>query len=155
MAINVSMLNRSIFPRIRSLTRGWVTPNNLAAWDCVSFRRTMSLSIELTKSARSKRLRASVGGKPMSSKTLPLDEVIVWSGIGGSLPCFLPPPDDFPKPPPRNFNVALRRFAAAFFECVKDINGLLIFGDINQAVSCLPVNANLEGPGLDRRHRLE
>src|SRR5271170_6041998 len=38
MLTRVSMLNNLIFPRTRSLIRGWVTPKSFAAAFCVSLR---------------------------------------------------------------------------------------------------------------------
>jgi len=130
-AISVSMLNSSSFPLIRSLMRGCVTPNSLAALACVSFRCSMSRSIEIISPARSRRLRASSGGKPTSSKTFPEDGVIRSSGIVVLQLFGLPLAENFREPAARDFDITAFRFARPFFECVKDINRLLVLGNIN------------------------
>src|SRR2546422_4520747 len=75
MSIKVSMLKRSIRPRMRSLTRGWVTPRSLAASPCFSSRAAIAFWRLSIRSERTLRCSASSGGKPRSRNTLPVDRV--------------------------------------------------------------------------------
>src|SRR6266542_240746 len=75
MSISVSMLKRSIRPRIKSLTRGWVTPRSSAASTCFNPRAVITFWRFTISSARTLRYSASSGEKPRSRKTFPLDRV--------------------------------------------------------------------------------
>ena len=79
---SMSILNRSMFPRTRSLTRGWVTPNNSAASRCFSPRDSMTCSTWIINSERIFRLSASSAGKPRSLNTFPVESSIlvgIWA----------------------------------------------------------------------------
>ena len=65
------MLNSSIRPRTRSLTRGWVTPKSRAARVWVRPRALISCSMAIMRHERTARCSASPGGKPRSRNALP------------------------------------------------------------------------------------
>ena len=65
------MLNSSIRPRTRSLTRGCVTPKSRAARLCVKPCSLMSWPIASMSRERTNRCSASPGGNPRSAKTFP------------------------------------------------------------------------------------
>jgi hypothetical protein len=77
MATNVSMLNRSILPRTRSLTLGWLTRNNCAACAWVRQRASISLLSRIIRSVRILRFSASSRENPRSRNTLPLERRIL------------------------------------------------------------------------------
>src|SRR5437667_252833 len=77
MATSVSTLNRSIRPRMRSLTRGWLTPNMAAALACVSRRAVISLLSTIMRSERSLRFSDSAASKPRSRNTFPVERRIL------------------------------------------------------------------------------
>jgi len=76
MSISASVLNRSIRPRRRSLTRGWVTRRVFANSAWVRCLESMSFWTLIIKSARTSRCSASPAENPASRKTLPVDRVI-------------------------------------------------------------------------------
>ena len=86
MSISASVLKRSIRPRRRSLTRGWVTPSILAAVLCLRPRDSMSFCTWIMRSARTSRCSASSRRNPKSRNTFPVDGVIF------SFKVFLPSP---------------------------------------------------------------
>lgn len=77
MSISASVLNRSIRPRRRSLTRGWVMRRAFANSAWVRCLESMSFCTLINKSARTSRCSASPPEKPTSRKTLPVDRVIL------------------------------------------------------------------------------
>src|SRR5712692_5872587 len=85
MSISVSMLNRSILPRTRSLMRGCETPKSAAAAACVSLRASISLRISIMSSDRSFRCSASSRSKPRSRNTFPEERRILV--VIASPPC--------------------------------------------------------------------
>jgi len=76
MSISASVLNKSIRPRGRSLTRGWVTPIILAAILYLRRRDAMSFCTCIMRSARTNRCSASSRRNPRSRNTFPLEGVI-------------------------------------------------------------------------------
>lgn len=76
MSMSASVLNRSMRPRRRSLTRGCVTPRILAASACFNARRATAFCTAIIKSERIKRCSASSRENPRSRNTLPLEGVI-------------------------------------------------------------------------------
>ncbi len=75
MSMSVSMLKRSIRPRIRSLIRGCVPPRSSAASACFNPRAVITFCRWAMNSARIYRYPASYPEKPRSRKTFPLDRV--------------------------------------------------------------------------------
>src|SRR5947207_2472931 len=129
MSTSVSMLNRSIFPRTRSLTRGCVTPSNLAAAACVSLRRLIRRSISIIRSARILRLAASSGPKPRSRNTLPVDRCTRVRAMmpppSRAGPPALPVPQDVPKSFPRDIYIRSPRLSGLLLEGVKNVDRLV------------------------------
>jgi hypothetical protein len=80
MAINISTLNRPIFPRVRSLILGCVTPRSCAASDWVSPSAPRRSRSSIINCDRSRRFSASAGSNPRSAKTFPLPRVTRGSG---------------------------------------------------------------------------
>lgn len=76
MSTRVSILKRSILPRTRSLMRGCVTPNSLAASAWVRPRLSISFRIAIMSEERILRRSASSSSNPRSAKTFPLERVI-------------------------------------------------------------------------------
>src|SRR3970040_840497 len=76
MAINVSILDRSILPRTRSLILGCVTPKSAAACAWVKPRASINLLRRIMRSDRTLRFVASSAENPRSRDTLPLERLI-------------------------------------------------------------------------------
>jgi hypothetical protein len=73
MSMSISALNRSMRPRIRSLTRGWVTPRSSAADACFSPRVVITACSFVISSERTLRCSASWAENPRSRNTFPVD----------------------------------------------------------------------------------
>jgi hypothetical protein len=70
-SMSASVLNRSIRPRSKSLTRGCVTPRTLAADFCLSPREVMSFCNWIMRSARTSKCSASSRENPRSRIDVP------------------------------------------------------------------------------------
>src|SRR5438093_553317 len=157
MSTSVSMLNRSIFPRTRSLTRGCVTPSNLAAAVCVSLRRFSSRSISIIRSARILRLAASSGPKPRPRNTLPVDRCTrvraMMSTPSQGWPSCAPGPAGRLAVVSSRHPYPLARRSGLLLEGVKDVDRLLEPRDIDHGV-LRPCGFVSPEPPAHRRHRL-
>jgi len=156
MSINVSVLNRSMRPRVRSLTRGCDTRKSFAASFCLSFRDLMSFWTVIKRSARTKRCSASSRRNPRSRNTLPVEGVIL--GFIGHLPSrlvVLPAPSQKRRVPlTSHTNIATRCLPRPFFKTMKHIDCFGEFRQIQYPVLRGTMDPNLPDPGPDHRHRL-
>src|SRR3990172_7399897 len=132
MSIRASVLNRSILPRRRSLTRGCVTRRIFAASACLRPLDVISLWSWIIKSDRTFRCAASLGGKPRSRNTLPLDRVTLSfivnlpsHGLVG--PAFL---KESAQAFSGQFQMALGSLPRALLECMQNVDALREFGDL-------------------------
>src|SRR5436309_8431079 len=156
MSIRVSVLKRSIRPRSRSLTRGWVTPRILAACIC---RRRRPRTMSWTWSIRMERIRrcsASSREKPRSRNTLPLDGTIFifMAGYPSSHQSTTTPVDYLAQAGPRQFNVSPGSPTGLLLKCVEDIDTLRKAGDVNHPMFPTRVHANLLGATSHALERL-
>ena len=122
MSINVSVLNRSIRPRKRSLTRGWLTCRIPAASACVKPRAVMSSCSRIMRSERIIKWAASLEEKPTSRKTLPFDLVTSRFRLCGILDTF--PPKQITKSASRKPQFVFGCFSASLLKRMKNVNGL-------------------------------
>jgi len=134
MSIRVSVLKRSIRPRSRSLTRGWVTPRILAACIC---RRRRPRTMSWTWSIRMERIRrcsASSREKPRSRNTLPLDGTIFifMAGYPSSHRSTTTPVDYLAQAGPRQIEVSPGSPSGLLLKRVEDIDTLGKAGDVNR-----------------------
>src|SRR6266446_6533119 len=141
MSIKVSMLKRSIRPRMRSLTRGWVTPRSSAASLSISSERTL-------------RCRASSGGKPRSRNTFPVDRVSFTFLTDHLSLSPRSPLEQQAQAMPGEIEVILRCPSRPLLERVKNVDRLGELGDVEDAVLCARVDADLLDARPDARHRL-
>src|SRR5437870_10780162 len=143
MSINVSMLKRSIRPRIKSLTRGCVTPRSLAASACFNPRAVITFCRFTINSDRTLRYSASSGEKPRSRKTSPLDRVTLtfFTEHLSLTPRQLV--DQRAQPLPGEIRVVLRRPPRSLLKRVQHVDGLGESRDIEHAVLGAGVNAHL------------
>jgi hypothetical protein len=84
--MSISALNRSMRPRIRSLTRGWVTPRSSATAACFIPRAAITACSFAMSSERILRWSASSTENPRSRNTFPLDRDRRRSAITHLLP---------------------------------------------------------------------
>src|SRR3990172_9696713 len=154
MSMRVSMLKRSMRPRIRSLTRGWVTPRSWAASPCFSPRAAIAFWRFSIRSERTLRCSASSGEKPRSRNTLPLDLVsFTFFTEHLSLPA-RPLVEQQAQAVPGEINVILRCPPRSLFERVQDVDRLGELRDVEHAVLCADVNPDLLHAQPHARYRL-
>ena len=154
--MSVSVLNRSIRPPSKSLTRGLLMRRLFAnaAWlrclDAISFWTL------IIKSARTSRCSASPGGNPTSRKTLPLDRVI-FSFIS-NLPCrgaFAAPfQDQRTKPVSCQVRFSFESFPSSLLEGVQNINTFGKLRHIENSMFEPSVDTDLLHTGSNCGHRL-
>jgi hypothetical protein len=156
MSIRASVLNRSMRPRSRSLTRGWVTRRIFAAAFCLRRRDAIIFWTWIIRSARIKRCSASSRRNPRSRNTLPVEGVILT--FIRDLPFFPtlhpPEPHEGPKSLPPQFDVVPVRLPAPLLERVEHVNRLRELGHVQHAMLKSRVNSNFSYSGPNRRHRL-
>src|SRR5438093_6585301 len=148
------MPKRSIRPRIRSLTRGWVTPRSSAASACFNPRAAIVFCRFSIRSERTLRCSASSEEKPRSRNTLPLDRIrFTFFMEHLSLP---PGPlaEQQAQARPGELNVILRCLPRSFLERVQDVDRLGELCDIEHPVLNAGVNADLLHAEPHARHRL-
>jgi hypothetical protein len=140
------MLKRSMRPRIKSLTRGWVTPRSSAASACFKPRARITFCRFTISSARTLRYSASSAEKPRSRKTFPRDRVSFTLFTEHlSLPA-RSLVDQRAQPLPGEIEVGLRRPARVLLKGVQDVDCLGELGDVEQPmfsrvrmrISCTP-----------------
>src|SRR5712691_2986022 len=154
MSINVSMLKRSIRPRIKSLTRGWVTPRSFAASACFNPRAVITFCRFAISSERTLRYSTSSGEKPRSRKTFPLERIsLTFFTEHLSLPA-RQLVDQQAQALPGEIEVVLRRASRSLLKRVQDVDGLGESRDIEHAMLRARVNADLLDAEPDARHRL-
>src|SRR5574341_222568 len=154
MSISVSMLKRSIRPRIRSLTRGCVTPRSSAAWACFNPRAVITCCSFSISSARTLRYSASAPEKPRSRKTFPLDRISFTFFMEHlSLPARALT-DQRAQPVPGEIEVSLRCLPRSLFKGVQHVNRLDELCDIEHPMFSPGVDADLLHAQPHARHRL-
>src|SRR3990172_6830442 len=154
MSMRVSMLKRSMRPRIRSLTRGWVTPRSWAASPCFSPRAAIAFWRFSIRSERTLRCSASPGEKPSSRNTSPLDRVsFTFFTEHLSLPA-RPLVEQHTQSMPGEITVILRCPPRSLFERVQDVDRLDKLRDVQHAVLGAGVNPDLLHALPHARHRL-
>src|SRR3989449_4339844 len=153
MSIKVSMLKRSIRPRMRSLTRGWVTPRSSAASPCFRRRAAIAFWRLSISSERTLRCRASSGGKPRSRNTFPVDRVSFTFLTDHLSLSPRSPLEQQAQAMPGEIEVILRCPSRPLLERVKNVDRLGELGDVEDAVLCTRVDADLLDARPDARHR--
>src|SRR2546422_9207580 len=154
MSIKVSMLKRSIRPRMRSLTRGWVTPRSSAASPCFRRRAAIAFWRLSISSERTLRCRASSGGKPRSRNTFPVDRVSFTFLTDHLSLSPRSPLEQQAQAMPGEIEVILRCPSRPLLERVKNVDRLGELGDVEDAVLCTRVDADLLDARPDARHRV-
>src|SRR6266446_3330807 len=154
MSIRASVLNRSIRPRRRSLTRGCDTRSTFAATFCFSLRDAMIFWTSIIRSARMRRCSASSRRNPRSRNTLPVEGVILsLLGILSSRQAsHAALSNQGAEPLPGQLHIAARRLPRALFERMQHIDGLRKLGDVQHSVLEGRVNADFTDTGPDGRH---
>jgi len=147
MAINVSTLNRTIFPRVRSLILGCVTPRSCAASDWVSPSAPRRSRSSIINCDRSRKFSASAGPNPRSTKTFPLPRMTRGSGSRTTR-------DDFAVALPSNADVEPRRAARPLLERVEDIDRFLEFRDIEHPKGAASPDPELLNSRANHQHWL-
>src|SRR5215472_11410322 len=156
MSISASVLNRSIRPRRRSLTRGWVMRSIFANSAWVRCLDSMTFCTLISKSARTSRCSASPPEKPTSRKTLPVDRVIfsfiyvlpfselftasILDQCAETLPC--------------KIGIPFGSLCRALFEGVQNIDSFSEFRQIEHSVFEPRVNADFLHADAHSGHRL-
>src|SRR5207245_3435708 len=153
MSIKVSMLKRSIRPRMRSLTRGWVTPRSSAASPCFRRRAAIAFWRLSISSERTLRCRASSGVKPRSRNTFPVDRVSFTFLTDHLSLSPRSPLEQQAQAMPGEIEVILRCPSRPLLERVKNVDRLGELGDVEDAVLCTRVDADLLDARPDARHR--
>src|SRR3972149_3747971 len=154
MSMSVSMLKRSIRPRIRSLTRGCVTPRSSAASACFNPRAVITFCRFTIRSARTVRYSASSPEKPRSRKTFPLDRVsFTFSMEHLSFPARALT-DQRAQPAPGKIEVGLGCLPRAVFKGVQDIDRLGELRDVEPPMFSRGANADLLHAQSHARHWL-
>jgi hypothetical protein len=156
MSISASVLNKSIRPRSRSLTRGCVMRRILATSACLRPRDIISFWTLIIRSARTSRCSASWPGKPRSRNTLPLDRVTLSLILNLPFRGILSPSlqDQGTKPTSSEFKFTFRFFPGSLFETVEHVNTLCKFSHIEDSMFEPSVDANLLNASSHCRHRL-
>src|SRR3989442_1872932 len=154
MSMSVSMLKRSMRPRIRSLIRGWVTPRSSAASACFNPRAVITFCRFAISSARTLRYSASSAEKPRSRKTFPLDRVsFIFFTEHLSLPA-RSLVDERAQPVPGEIEVGLRCPPRLLFKTVQDVDCLPELRDVQHPMFNPRTNADLLHAHSYARHRL-
>ena len=151
MSISVSVLNRSIRPRRRSLTRGWLTRKIPATSAWVKSRDVINSCSLIMRSERIIKWAASLEENPRSLKTLLFDRVssrFRFCGILGTLPH-----KQFSKPVSRKLQLAFRRLPASLLKRMKHIDCLGKLGHVEYPVFDPRSNSDLSHAGTNVTHR--
>jgi hypothetical protein len=154
--MSVSVLNKSIRPRSKSLSRGRLMRRLFAnsAW----VRRLDSISFWtlIIKSARTSRCSASPGANPTSRKTLPLDRVILsfilnlpWRRTFAASS-----QDQCTKPVSGKVRFSFGSFPSPLLECVQNINPFRKLRHIKYSMFEPSVDTDLLHTGPNCGHRL-
>src|SRR5262245_29133872 len=145
MSIKASVLNKSMRPRRRSLTRGWDTRRISAASRCLSRRAVMSFWTWIMRSARTNRCSASSRRNPTSRNTFPVDAVTLscLPTLASPQTLELPLSDQLSVPLSREIDIVLRRFPAPLLESVQDVDCFPELCDVQDAVLQSGVDADL------------
>ena len=156
MSMSVSVLNRSIRPRSKSLTRGRLMRRLFANSDWVRCLDSISFWTLIIKSARTSRCSASTGANPTSRKTLPLDRVIL--SFISNLPCrgtsAAPSQDQRPKPVSGKVRFSFGSFPSSLLECVQNINPFGKLRHMKYSMFEPSVDPDLLHTGPNSGHRL-
>src|SRR3989304_7200765 len=153
MSISVSMLKRSIRPRIKSLTRGCVTPRSSAASACFNPRAVITFCRFTISSARTLRYSASSGEKPRSRKTFPLDRVSFTFFMEHLALPARPLVDKQAQALPGEIEVLFRRPPRSLLKRVQDVNRLGELRNVEHAMLGARMNADLLHAEPDAGHR--
>ena len=156
MSIRASVLNKSIRPRRKSLTRGWLMRHLFAnsAW----VRRLDSISFWtlIIKSARTSKCSASPAVNPTSRKTLPVDRVILSFIV--TLPSVryfaASSLDQRSKTVSGEVCISFRSFSRALFKGVQDINALGKLHHIENSMFKIGMDADLVHTDANSGHWL-
>jgi hypothetical protein len=153
--MSASVLNRSIRPRRRSLTRGWVMRSVFANSACVRRLDAISFWTLIIRSARTSRCSASPGANPRSRKTLPVDRVIL--SFIFNLPCretfgasFQ---DQRTKPISREISFPFGSFSRPFLEGMQNVNTLHELCHVENSMLKASVDADFLNTGTHGSHR--
>jgi len=156
MSISASVLNRSMRPRRRSLTRGCDTRRISAVSRCFNCRAAMSFCIWIIRSARTSRCSASSRWNPRSRNTLPVDAVTL-SGLPtltSRQPSLLSLADQRSVSLSGEIHITPGRFPAPFLEGVQYVHGLCETGDVEDPVLQRRADPDLPNAWPDATHRL-
>lgn len=156
MSISASVLNKSMRPRRRSLTRGCDTRRISAASRCFRRCAAMSFCTWIMRSARTRRCSASSRRNPRSRNTFPVDAVTL--SFLATLPSRqtpdLPLSDQLSVSLPSELHIALGCSPAPFLERVQHVHCLCELRDVQDAVLQHGVDADLPDARSDPTHRL-
>ena len=152
MSISASVLNKSIRPLKRSLTRGWVTRRILAASACLRPRDSSVFCSWIRRSARTSRCSDSSAEKPTSRKTFPLDGVILVFGFLGMTP--LPQFNKRVESLLPSIQVPLSGLLRLLCEGVKNIDAFVERRDVEHPMRTLNLDSDLANAGAHFWHRL-
>ena len=152
--MSASVLNRSIRPRRKSLTRGWVILSIFANSACVICLDSISFCTLIIKSARTSRCSASPAENPMSRNTFPLDRVtfsfIVILPLCRLLATSLL--DQRTKTVPSEIRFSLWGFSRALFKSMQDIDSLRKLRHVENAMLKAGVDTNFLNTGTHGTH---
>jgi len=152
--MSASVLNRSIRPRRKSLTRGWVILSIFANSACVRCLDSISFCTLIIKSARTSRCSASPAENPRSRKTLPLDRVtfsfIVILPLSRLLATSLL--EQRTKSVPSEVRFSLWGFSRALFKSVQDIDPFRKLGHVKNSMLKAGVDTDFLNTGTHGAH---
>ena len=156
MSMSASVLNRSMRPRRRSLTRGCDTRSSLTAACCFSRRDAMIFWTSIIRSARTRRCSASSRRNPRSRNTLPVEGVILsfLGNLASRQAAHAALSDQGTVPLPDRLQVAARRFPRALLERVQHIDSRRELGGVQYSMLEGCVNADFADAGTDARNGL-
>jgi hypothetical protein len=154
--MSVSVLNKSIRPRNKSLTRGLLMRRLFANAAWLRCLDSISFWTLIIKSARTSRCSASPGANPTSRKTLPLDRVSL--SFISNLPCrgtsAAPFQDQRTKPVSCQVRFSFGSFSSSLLEGVQNINPFGKLRDIENSVFEPSVDTDLLHTGPNCGHWL-
>ena len=155
-SISASVLNRSIRPRRRSLTRGCVMRRVFANSAWVRCLDSMSFCTLISKSARTSRCSASPPEKPTSRKTLPVDRVTLSFIYVLPFCRFLTASilDQCAETLSRKISIPFGSLFRALFERVQNVDSFRIFRQIEHSMFKARANADFLHADANSDHRL-
>ncbi len=154
MSMSASVLNKSIRPRRRSLTRGWVMRSVFANSAWVRRLESINFWTLIIKSARTSRCSASPGANPMSRKTLPVDRVILSFifNLSHGRTFALPFQNHCTEPISREFDFSFGSFSRPLFEGMQNVNTLLELCQVENSMLTSGVDEDFLNTGTHGGH---